>query len=114
MPRRGTACRSSFSTACFAATSEKAGEHSVTRLLVSSASGTNGRGYGAVLAFNADGDLLGPFSEDGRISDPRGLGTHPTADLIYVNSGDDRVLALYPEGEVALDSGCIPDLDPGG
>ena len=86
----------------------------MTRLLVTSASGANGRGYGAVLAFSADGDLLGPFSEDGRISDPRGLCLHPTDALVYVNSGDDRVLALNYGGEVALDSGCLPELDPGG
>jgi len=43
-------------------------------LLVTSAAGVNGSGYGALLAFDADGRPLGPFSRDSRIADPRGLG----------------------------------------
>ena len=43
-------------------------------LLVTSASGINGAGYGKLLAFDQTGQLLGPFTEDTRISDPRGLG----------------------------------------
>lgn len=39
-------------------------------LLVTSASGSNGAGYGKLLAFNETGQLLGPFTEDTRISDP--------------------------------------------
>jgi hypothetical protein len=42
-------------------------------LLVTSAAGTNGDGYGALLAFNGDGKSLGAFGDDNRIADPRGL-----------------------------------------
>jgi hypothetical protein len=49
------------------------------RILVSSASGANGAGRGTVLAFDADGRPLGPFSDDGRITDPRGLCVGPEA-----------------------------------
>jgi hypothetical protein len=86
----------------------------VTSVLVTSAEGANGDGYGAVLGFSADGSLIGPFSQDRRITDPRGLSRDQTAELVYVNSGDDRVLALDRRGEVVLDSGRIDDLDPGG
>jgi hypothetical protein len=37
-------------------------------LLVTSASGSNGAGYGKLLTFNENGQLLGPFTEDIRIS----------------------------------------------
>ena len=73
----------------------------MTSILVTSANGANGFGYGAVLAFSADGSLIGPFSQDRRITDPRGLGREPSGELVYVNSGDDRVLALDRRGEVA-------------
>lgn len=43
----------------------------MTRILISSASGVNGDGYGAVLSFAADGALAGPFSQDRRITGPR-------------------------------------------
>jgi hypothetical protein len=43
------------------------------QLLVSSARGTNGNGYGAILAFDLAGRALGTFCLDGRITDPRGL-----------------------------------------
>jgi len=86
----------------------------MTRILVTSASGANGDGYGTLLAFSADGKLAGPFSDDPRISDPRGLGLSPAGDLVYVTSGDDRVLALDRDGNVALDSGRRPGLDAGG
>src|ERR1700678_1222442 len=42
-------------------------------LLVTSASGINGNGYGALLTFKRDGTLIGPFNDDSRIVDPRGL-----------------------------------------
>ena len=42
-------------------------------LLVTSASGTNGNGFGALLAFDSDGKPVGAFSDDSRIVDPRGL-----------------------------------------
>ncbi len=34
------------------------------RILVTSASGANGNGYGAVLGFGPEGDFTGPFSSD--------------------------------------------------
>ena len=86
----------------------------VASVLVTSAKGANGGGYGAVLGFSADGSLIGPFSRDRRITDPRGLSHDQTGELVYVNSGDDRVLALDRRGKVVLDSGRIDDLDPGG
>ena len=86
----------------------------MTRILVTSASGVNGDGYGTLLCFSAGGELAGPFSDDPRITDPRGLSLSPAGDLIYVNSGDDRVLALDKNGNVTLDSGRQEGLDAGG
>ena len=45
----------------------------MSRLIVTSASGSNGDGYGTVLAFTPEGELMGRFSDDDRISDPRGV-----------------------------------------
>jgi DNA-binding beta-propeller fold protein YncE len=84
------------------------------RILVTSASGANGDGYRAILAFGPDGDFLGPFSTDPRITDPRGMSVDPSGALLYLNSGDDRVLALDLDGHVVRDSGPLPGLDPGG
>ncbi len=81
-------------------------------ILVTSAG--NGGGYGAILSFDTDGELIGPFSSDPRITDPRGLSLDSSGALIYLNSGDDRVLALDRHGEVVRDSGRIAGLDPGG
>jgi DNA-binding beta-propeller fold protein YncE len=86
----------------------------VVRLLVTSAGSDNGGGYGTVLGFDAEGELLGPFSADPRIADPRGLSLDPSGTLVYLNSGDDRVLALDRLGNVVRDSGRIAGLDPGG
>jgi DNA-binding beta-propeller fold protein YncE len=86
----------------------------MTRVLVTSASGANGDGYGTLLCFSAAGELAGPFSDDPRIIDPRGLSLSPAGDLVYVTSGDDRVLALDENGKVALDSGRRQGLDAGG
>ncbi len=83
-------------------------------ILVASASGANGNGYGTLLTFGPEGEFLGPFSDDPRIADPRGLSLDPSGSLIYLNSGDDRVLAFDHRGHVVLDSGRIPGLDPGG
>ena len=83
-------------------------------ILVSSASGANGNGYGAILDFGPGGECIGPFSSDPRIVDPRGLSLDPSGTLVYLNSGDDRVLALDLHGYVVRDSGRIPGLDPGG
>jgi hypothetical protein len=86
----------------------------MTRIIVTSASGANGNGYGSALVFSADGALIGPFSQDRRIIDPRGLCLDPPGELVYLNSGADRVLALDQHGTVAFDSGRIDGLDPGG
>ncbi len=84
------------------------------RILVTSASGANGDGFGTVLSFSGSGELAGPFSDDRRIADPRGMSLGPAGDLIYVTSGDDRVLALDKSGTVVLDSGRREGLDGGG
>jgi hypothetical protein len=75
-------------------------------LLVTSASGANGAGYGKLLAFGGEGKLLGAFSEDTRISDPLGLGVHDG--LLFLNSGSNRILALDSKGRVMRDSGAKP------
>lgn len=82
-------------------------------LLVTSASGANGSGHGALLAFERDGKPLGVFSEDGRVVDPRGLATEPEQRLLFLNSAD-RVLALDAAGKVVRDTGVIAGLNPGG
>ena len=86
----------------------------MTRLLVTSAGRTNGGGYGAILSFDPAGELIGPFTSDPRIVDPRGLSLDPSGGLVYLNSGADRVLALGHRGDVVRDSGEIRGLDPGG
>jgi len=83
-------------------------------MFVTSASGINGDGYGAILGFDAEGELVGTFSNDLRIIDPRGLSLDPSSTLVYVNSADDRVLALDHRGAIVRDSGRIAGLDPGG
>jgi hypothetical protein len=83
-------------------------------LLVTSASGVNGDGYGALLAFDRNGAPLGVFCNDERIADPRGLVAHQGEGLLYLNSGQDRVLALDTRGTVVRDTGPIEGLNPGG
>jgi hypothetical protein len=83
-------------------------------LLVTSASGANGDGYGALLAFDRNGASLGVFCGDDRIGDPRGLVVHQEDGLLYLNSGRDRVLALDAGGTVVHDTGLIEGLNPGG
>jgi hypothetical protein len=83
-------------------------------LLVTSASGVNGDGYGALLAFGSDGRPLGVFSSDMRLTDPRGLAVDQKKQLLFLNSGSDRVLALDRHGKVLRDTGPIPQLNPGG
>ena len=61
-------------------------------LLVTSAAGSNGEGYGALLAFGHNREPLGKFGDDARIADPRGLAVHPDERLLFLNSGTDRVL----------------------
>ena len=82
-------------------------------LLVTSASGANGNGYGSLLAFDLDGKPLGAFSNDKRIVDPRGLAVEPKQRLLFLNSTD-RVLALDAAGKVVRDTGVIEGLNPGG
>ena len=84
------------------------------RILVTSASGANGNGYGAILGFGPKGEFTGPFSSDPRIADPRGMSLDPSGALVYLKCGDDRILALDLHGHVVRDSGLIPGLDPGG
>ena len=84
------------------------------RLLITSAGRTNGGGYGAILSFDAAGELIGPFTSDPRIVDPRGLSHDPSGALIYISSGADRVLALGHLKDAVRDSGQIPGLDLGG
>jgi DNA-binding beta-propeller fold protein YncE len=83
-------------------------------LLVTSAAGTNGDGYGALLAFDRSGKPVGAFSDDSRIVDPRGLSVDRTEGLLFLNSGSDRVLALAASGMVVRDTGRIERLNPGG
>lgn len=83
-------------------------------LLVTSAAGVNGDGYGALLAFDRRGRSLGVFSSDTRIVDPRGLAVAQKERLLFLNSGGDRVLALDRHGKVLRDTGPIPRLNPGG
>ena len=82
--------------------------------LVTSAAGVNGDGYGALLAFDPRGHCLGAFSSDTRIADPRGLAVDKENELLFLNSGSDRVLALDTDGKVVRDTRPIPQLDPGG
>jgi hypothetical protein len=83
-------------------------------LLITSAAGVNGDGFGALLAFEPDGRPLGKFSDDARIADPRGLAVDQKSGLLFLNSGADRVLALNRQGEIVRDTGCLEHLDPGG
>jgi len=83
-------------------------------LLVTSASGTNGNGFGTLLAFELDGRFCGTFIEDDRIDDPRGLAVDPKENLLFLNSGADRVLAISSDGRVVRDTGRIEGLNPGG
>src|SRR5580704_8654983 len=83
-------------------------------LVVTIAAGVNGDGYGALLAFGADGSPRGVFSQDARISDPRGVAFDQNEGLLFVNSGTDRVLALDAKGHVVRDTGPIARLNPGG
>src|SRR3984885_2629848 len=76
-------------------------------LLVTSAAGVNGDGYGALLAFDGEGRPLGTFSSDARITDPRGLAVDQKKELLFLNSGSDRVLALDRHGKVVRDTGPI-------
>src|SRR5690348_11174528 len=82
-------------------------------LLVTSASGANGKGFGALLSFELDGTLRGTFIDDNRIADPRGLAVDPNENLLFLNSGANRVLAISSDGRVVRDTGRIEGLNPG-
>jgi len=56
-------------------------------LLVTSACGASGNGFGALLAFELDGGLRGTFIDDERIADPRGLAVDLKENLLFLNSG---------------------------
>jgi DNA-binding beta-propeller fold protein YncE len=83
-------------------------------ILVTSAFGANGDGYGALLAFDRNGAPLGVFCNDPRIADPRGLAVDQVERLLYLNSGQNRILALDTYGAVVRDTGMIEGLNPGG
>jgi hypothetical protein len=83
-------------------------------LLVTSAAGANGAGYGKILAFADDGKPIGVFGNDARIVDPRGLGIDRVDGLLLVNSGSDRILALDHNGHVTHASRSIVGLNLGG
>ena len=67
-------------------------------LVVTSASGVNGDGYGGLLAFDIDGSPRGVFSDDARIIDPRGLTFLVLRDDIFHGGGArcDAVLRMSP------------------
>jgi hypothetical protein len=77
-------------------------------LLVTSAAGINGDGYGALLAFDRSGRPLGAFSTDARIADPRWLAVDQKKELLFLNSGSDRVLALDRHGTVVATGQLTP------
>ncbi|HEY2445107.1 MAG TPA: hypothetical protein VGI20_05150 [Rhizomicrobium sp.] len=83
-------------------------------LLVTSANGRNGAGYGKILAFADDGKSIRAFGDDARIADPRGLGINRVDRLLFVNSGSNRILALDRNGVVVRASRTVDGLDPGG
>ena len=83
-------------------------------LLVTSASGASGNGFGALLAFELDGSLRGIFIDDDRIADPPGLAVDPKENLLFLNSGADRVLAISSQRLIVRDTGRIEGLNPGG
>jgi hypothetical protein len=83
-------------------------------LLVTSAAGANGAGFGKLLAFTDDGRLVGVFGDDPRIADPRGLGIDPVDKVLFVNSGSNRILALDRNGQVVRATGIVEGLNPGG
>src|ERR1700733_1802930 len=102
------------SRCCACRHGESVGNAITMPLLVTSAAGVNGDGYGALLAFDRNGRPLGAFCNDARIADPRGLAVDQKKELLFLNSGSDRVLALDLHGRVVRDTGPIAQLNPGG
>lgn len=84
------------------------------KILVTSASGSNGDGYGSLLSFLLDGSFVGSFSDDPRIVDPRGMSVSADRQRLYVNSGSDRILTLDVNGTVTRDTGSVAGLNAGG
>jgi DNA-binding beta-propeller fold protein YncE len=84
------------------------------RIVVTSAGGANGNGQGTLLAFDLNGQALGPFASDAGIVDPRGLHLHPDGRHLYVANGDDRVLLLDEQGAVVASTTPMERLNPGG
>ena len=83
-------------------------------LLVTSATGANGAGYGKILAFADDGKPIGVFGDDPHIADPRGLGIDRVDKLLFVNSGSNRIIALDRNGVVVRASRTVDGSNPGG
>lgn len=83
------------------------------KIVVTSSPGAHDDGFGQLLAFSMDGAALGACSADGRIVDPRGLRASADRQLLYVNSGGDRIVALDVRGEVQFDNYHIPGLSAG-
>jgi DNA-binding beta-propeller fold protein YncE len=83
-------------------------------LLVTSPAGNNGNGFGTLLAFDLRGKARGPFSDDRRVADPRGLAVNWDEGLLFLNSGADRILAIDQVGMVIRDTGPIEGLNAGG
>ena len=83
-------------------------------LLVTSATGANGAGYGKIIAFADNGKPIGVFGGDPQIADPRGLGIDRIDKLLFVNSGSNRILALDRNGVVVRASRTVDGLNPGG
>src|SRR5580693_6339972 len=102
------------SVRCACRHGEPVGNAITMPLLVTSAAGVNGDGYGALLAFDRNGRPLGAFSNDARITDPRGLAVGQKKELLFLNSGSDRVLALDRHARVVRDTGSTQQLNPGG
>src|SRR6202035_4200771 len=83
-------------------------------LLVTSAVGANGNGFGSLLAVEPNGTRRGIFIMDDRIADRRGLAVDSKEDLLFLNSGTNRVLAISSDGRVVRATGRIEGLNPGG
>ena len=81
-------------------------------LLVTSAACANGDAYGVLIAFDLSGRLLGGFSEDARIAARRGLAVDWDAPLLFLNSGENRGVALDPHGKVVRDTSPMPSRPP--
>jgi hypothetical protein len=61
-----------------------------------------------------DGTLRGTFVDDDRIVDPRGLAVDPSENLLFLNSGADRVVAISSRGRIVRETGLIEGLNPSG